>query len=92
MSREMPNVPIVSPSVPRSGAFVVEAEQVEVVDNTGAGDVYNAGFLAGMLLGKPLSDCALFATKVAGKSVTGLGRDRYPTGEDLRGFFDLTKE
>jgi ribokinase len=76
----------------REGAFVVAAEQVKVVDNTGAGDVYNAGFLAGMLLGKPLRDCALFASKVAGKSVTGLGRDRYPTGEDLREFFDLTKE
>lgn len=76
----------------REGAFMVAAEEVEVVDNTGAGDVYNAGFLAGMLLGKPLRDCALFATKVAGKSVTGLGRDRYPTEEDLTGFFDLTQE
>ena len=76
----------------REGALVVAAEEVEVVDTTGAGDVYNAGFLAGMLLGKSLRDCVLFATKVAGKSVTGLGRDRYPTEEDLRGFFDLTKE
>ena len=73
-------------------AFEVPAEEVEVVDNTGAGDVYNAGFLAGMILGKPLKDCALFATKVAGKSVTGFGRDRYPTEGDLTGFFNPMEE
>jgi sugar/nucleoside kinase (ribokinase family) len=72
----------------REEGFDVSAEEVEVVDNTGAGDVYNAGFLAGMILGKPLKDCALFATKVAGKSVTGFGRDQYPTKDDLIGFFD----
>ena len=67
-------------------AFDVPSEEVKAVDNTGAGDVYNAGFLAGMILGKPLKDCALFATRVAAKSVTGFGRDRYPAKEDLIGF------
>ena len=56
------------------------------MDNTGAGDVYNAGFLAGLLLGKSLEESALFATQVAAKSVTGYGRDRYPTREDLEEF------
>jgi ribokinase len=72
----------------REEAFDVPAEEVEAVDNTGAGDVYNAGFLAGMLLGKPLKGCALFATRVAGKSVIGFGRDHYPTEDDLIGFFN----
>ena len=76
----------------REEALRVAAEEVEVVDNTGAGDVYNAGFLAGMILGKPLKDCALFATRVAGKSVTGFGRDRYPTKGDLIGFFSSMEE
>jgi len=67
--------------------FAVPAIQVEVVDNTGAGDVYNAGFLAGFFLGKSLEESALFATKVAAKSVMGYGRDRYPTEEDLKNFF-----
>jgi sugar/nucleoside kinase (ribokinase family) len=70
----------------RGEAFDVPAEEVEAVDNTGAGDVYNAGFLAGMILGRPLKDCAFFATRVAAKSVTGFGRDRYPAKEDLVGF------
>ncbi len=67
--------------------FGVPAIPVEVVDNTGAGDVYNAGFIAGLFLGKSLEESALFATKVAAKSVTGYGRDCYPTEEDLKNFF-----
>jgi ribokinase len=67
--------------------FEVPAIQVEAVDNTGAGDVYNAGFLAGLLLGKSLRESALLATKVAAKSVTGYGRECYPTKEDLEDFF-----
>ena len=67
--------------------FAVPAIQVEVVDNTGAGDVYNAGFLAGLFLGRSLEESALFATKVAAKSAMGYGRDCYPTEEDLRNFF-----
>jgi len=67
----------------------VPAIAVEVVDNTGAGDVYNAGFLAGLFLGKSLEESAFFATKVAAKSVTGYGRDQYPNREDLEDFFGL---
>jgi ribokinase len=71
----------------REGDFEVPAAQVEVLDNTGAGDVYNAGFLAGLLLKKSLEESALFATKIAAKSVTGYGRERYPRKEDLENFF-----
>ena len=69
------------------GNFKVPPVQVEVVDNTGAGDVYNAGFLAGVFLGKSMEESALFATKISAKSVTGYGRDQYPTKEDLEIFF-----
>ena len=69
--------------------FGVPAIPVEVVDNTGAGDVYNAGFIAGLFLGESLEESALFATKVAAKSVTGYGRDCYPNREDLEDFFGL---
>ena len=67
--------------------FAVPAVEVNVVDNTGAGDVYNAGFLAGVFLGKSLEESAFFATKIAAKSVTGYGRERYPGKEDLENFF-----
>jgi sugar/nucleoside kinase (ribokinase family) len=69
------------------GDFEVPPIQVEVVDNTGAGDVYNAGFLAGLFLGRSLEESALFATTVAAGSVMGYGRDCYPTEEDLKNFF-----
>ena len=71
----------------QEGDFEVPAAQVEVIDNTGAGDVYNAGFLAGLLLKKSLEESARFATKIAAKSVTGYGRERYPRKEDLENFF-----
>ncbi|MEW6376054.1 MAG: carbohydrate kinase family protein [Thermodesulfobacteriota bacterium] len=70
--------------------FEVAALPVKVVDNTGAGDVYNAGFLAGFFLGRHLEEAALFATTIASKSVTKYGREQYPTKEDLYEFFHLT--
>jgi ribokinase len=70
-----------------AGDFQVPVVQAEVLDNTGAGDVYNAGFLAGFFLGSSLEERAHFAARVAAKSVTGYGRSRYPTEEDLKNFF-----
>jgi sugar/nucleoside kinase (ribokinase family) len=57
-----------------------------VIDNTGAGDVYNAGFLGGLLLGRPLDDCLAFAHQVAAKSLGGYGRGQYPDATDLKEF------
>jgi len=71
----------------KKGDFEVPAIKIEVVDNTGAGDVYNAGFLAGLFLGRSLRESALFATVVVAGSVNGYGRDCYPTEEDLKNFY-----
>lgn len=57
-----------------------------VIDNTGAGDVYNAGFLGGLLLERPLDECLAFAHKVAAKSLGGYGRRQYPDAADLKEF------
>jgi ribokinase len=71
--------------------FSLEGEQefrpqgkTEVVDNTGAGDVFNAGFLAGLLLDKPLANCLAFAHAMAAKSLGGYGRERYPEMGDIK--------
>ena len=58
--------------------------ETEVVDNTGAGDVYDAGFLAGLLLKKPLTACLVLAHALAAKSLGGYGRQRYPDAADLK--------
>ena len=78
----------------KKGAYVVShsdrvmlpAEPVEVVDNTGAGDVFNAGFLAGLLLNRPVAECARFGIALATRSLSGFGRDQYPDRRDLRFF------
>lgn len=67
----------------------ITGEEVDVIDNTGAGDVYDAGFLAGLLLGRSLEESGRFATRVSAASLKGYGRERYPTRKDLESFFSL---
>jgi len=70
----------------RDDEFEIPGEKVKAVDTTGAGDVYDAGFLAGLLLDHPLHKCALFATRAAALSVTGYGREKYPDRQFLQEF------
>jgi len=47
--------------------------KVEVVDTTGAGDAFNAGFLYGFLKGKDLEECGRLGNLVASKCIQKLG-------------------
>jgi len=58
--------------------FRIPAPKVKVVDRTGAGDVFAAGFLAGQLKERSLYKSARFATEAASWSITEYGRARYP--------------
>jgi sugar/nucleoside kinase (ribokinase family) len=51
----------------------VPAFEVDVVDTTGAGDAFAAGFITGVLRGWPLDRTARFANAVGALCVTGLG-------------------
>ncbi|HVR30451.1 MAG TPA: adenosine kinase [Thermoanaerobaculia bacterium] len=51
----------------------VPARRVEVVDTTGAGDCFNAGFLRGLVAGLPLRRCGELATLLAAETITHLG-------------------
>ena len=53
----------------------VPAFDIQVVDTTGCGDAYDAGFLAGLRAGYDLETCARFATAASGLVATGLGSD-----------------
>ena len=55
----------------------------KVVDKTGAGDVYAAGFIAGILLKLPLKSCGKLASATSAQSITGYGREKYPDKEFL---------
>ncbi|BDC35648.1 MAG: carbohydrate kinase family protein [Candidatus Methanoliparum thermophilum] len=57
---------------------------VDVVDTTGAGDAFNAGFLYGILKKRSIEDCARIGNKVASLSITRSGaRAGLPFIKDL---------
>ena len=51
----------------------VPAHPVEVVDTTGAGDLYAAGFLYGYTAGKPLPECGRLASLAASEVISHIG-------------------
>jgi ribokinase len=63
--------------------IAIAAKQAALVDPTGAGDVFAAGFLAGLLLNLDLERCAALGTEAAARSITGYGRSSYPGPELL---------
>jgi ribokinase/sulfofructose kinase len=63
--------------------------RVAVVDTTGAGDTFNAAFLAATLEGKSLAERLRFANAAAAISVTALGaRGRLPTPAEIKTFLE----
>lgn len=64
----------------------VDARRAVVVDTTGAGDVYAAGFLAGYLDGATLEVCGRIGASAAALSVSSYGRRAYPDERFLRKF------
>ncbi|MEM1539189.1 MAG: carbohydrate kinase family protein [Candidatus Bathyarchaeia archaeon] len=66
----------------------VEAFKVPVVDTTGAGDAFCAGFLFGLLMGKSLFECGRIGNFVASRCIMKIGaRDGLPRLEDLQLLF-----
>jgi sugar/nucleoside kinase (ribokinase family) len=58
----------------QSGEIIrLSAHEVEVIDTTGAGDAFAAGFIAGVLYGWSLERTAQFANVVGALCVTGVG-------------------
>jgi sugar/nucleoside kinase (ribokinase family) len=51
----------------------IAAEPTRVVDTTGAGDAYAAGFLTGLTTGKPLPVCGRLASIAAAEVISHYG-------------------
>jgi ribokinase len=62
----------------------IEPFQVDVVDTTGAGDAFCAGFLYGLIKGKSLEECGRLGNFVASRCVMQMGaRAGLPFAKDL---------
>jgi ribokinase len=68
-------------------SHLVESFKVKVVDTTGAGDAFDAGFLFGLLSGKSLSDCGRIGNFVASRCIMKMGaRTSLPRLDDLKAY------
>jgi ribokinase len=68
-----------------NGTFHLKAHRSKVVDTTGAGDAFAAGFLYGLLNGKNSETCAKMGNWVASRCIAKLGaRDGLPYNRDLK--------
>lgn len=54
-------------------SHVIKAFRVKVMDTTGAGDAFCAGFLYGLMLGKSLYECGKIGNFVASRCITRMG-------------------
>jgi ribokinase len=62
----------------------VPPHPAEVVDVTGAGDLFAAGFIGGLLEGLGLEAAGHLAAWAASQGITGIGRSTYPSQEQWR--------
>lgn len=66
-------------------SHLIEAFKVKVVDTTGAGDAFCAGFLYGLISGKSLYDCGRLGNFVGSRCIGKMGaRTGLPRLEDLK--------
>jgi sugar/nucleoside kinase (ribokinase family) len=61
--------------VDAEGVESVPAFEIDVVDTTGCGDAFSAGFLRGLSLGRSRREAALLGCAVAAEVAQGLGTD-----------------
>ncbi|WP_030172507.1 carbohydrate kinase family protein [Spirillospora albida] len=66
----------------RDGVHRLPARPVEVVDTTGCGDAYCAGFITGLVQGRDVPEAARWGTAAASLVAQGLGSDACLTGLD----------
>jgi sulfofructose kinase len=74
-------------TITRDDRFHVPAFEVDVVDTTGAGDVFHGAYIVGMMHGWTPRQCAQFSTAVSAIKCTKLGgRAGIPTFEQTMAF------
>jgi len=85
-------VSIVAVKLGSRGCYVTDGDEeyrikpfaVNVVDTTGAGDAFNAGFIYGLLRGKSIRECGILGNYVASRCISDRGaRNGLPKIADL---------
>jgi ribokinase len=85
-------VKIVAVKLGERGCYVSDGEEthhikpfkVKVIDTTGAGDAFSAGFIYGLLRRKSLKECGIIGNFLASKIIQGYGaRANLPRKEEL---------
>ena len=73
---------------------VIEEQSIgnERVDTVGAGDVFNAGFIFGVLRGLKFNDCLRMGNAVSGYTVARVGARNCPTFSELKDFLNDNEE
>lgn len=75
----------------RHHSYMVPGFKVDVVDTTGAGDAFDAGFIYGTLKGLSLIETARLANAMGAFKCTKLGAKHYPTIAELKRSFPNIK-
>ena len=66
----------------KNGSLIINSESIqevkpyifgEIIDTTGAGDIYASGFIHGLINGFPLKNCGVFGSICAGHIITKFG-------------------
>jgi ribokinase len=78
--------------VTENDQFRVPAFKIKVVDTTGAGDAFNAGFIVALHRKKKLKEAAQFANAVAALKCTKLGAQSSPTLKEVKAFLSRKPE
>lgn len=73
-----------------NGEVVVPGFVVEVVDTVGAGDAFNAGFIAARLRGLGVAEALRWGNAVAAFTITRSGARSTPTIDELEAFLQQT--
>jgi ribokinase len=75
-----------------NGSFHIPAFHVRVLDTTGAGDAFNAGFLYGLIKNLPLREAVILGNAIGAYKCMGIGARHLPTLRDLENTFPELKD
>lgn len=70
----------------------IPAFRVKVIDTTGAGDVFAAGFIHAHSRGWDLKKCGMFASAAAALKTQGYGAKKYPTYQEVSAFLKINSK